>query len=240
LTLGCDFSLEINLMYEKNSSMYKFLKTLLKRWYIALSIILVFFFASWLYATSYIVPVYSSSARLYIIDQNTPALSTAEIAVSTYLAKDFEVIITDNVILDKVAAELGFKYSTGQIKRFISVTNIQNTRIIELNVVSPSAEDSKHIVDAICDIVKDEITEIIGVDRISIISKSRPTNKPIFTQRIKTVFYSVILGFVLSLMIIAILVVTNNKISNAQDVEDILNLNVLATIPYNQNKRAKS
>lgn len=226
--------------FDRKINFYSLLDTIVKRWYIIVVIMVLSAVASIIYSMLFLAPSYSSSAKLYIINQEETDISSTELAISSSLVKDFEVIINDDVIINEVAKHLNYKYTPAQIKSFISVSNPANTRIIQLTAISPDREASTEIINSLCDILQEKIIDIMGVDRISVISQGNLTIEPVRNKQIKTVSYSLLGGLGLSALIIVIINLTNTRISSSREVEDILHLNVLATIPYNKSKKVKN
>lgn len=225
--------------YNKKLTWFSFLNILIKRWYIPVAIILISLIVSTCYSLLNIFPSYSCTARLYIINKEENSLSSGDLAVSTSLARDFEIIINDDAIIGEVAQALNYKYSASQIKSFISVDNPSNTRIIELTAITPNAEAAKQITSSICDIAQDKLIDIMGVDRISVVSKGNVGVEPARTKQINIILNSLFLGLIISVLVLMLITMGNNKITSAKEIENILELNVLGTIPYNKKIKAK-
>lgn len=221
-------------LFERKVTYFNLLDTALKRWYLIVCTVIICLIISIIYALFNVSPTYSCTAKLYIINKGEDMLSSGELSVSTALAKDFEIIINDDSIIGEVAQALNYKYSANQIKSFISVDLPESTRVIELVVETENAEDSKQIVSSICDISQDRIIDIMGVDRISVISQGNVTAEPARSRQIRTVILGFLGGIGISVVLLSFMVFTNNKISTAKDIEENLELNVLATIPYNK------
>ncbi len=222
---------------KKNISLAEFFFECVKRWFIIAAITLACLFIAFLYSFFIATPMYDSSAKLYIINKQSEIINSSDFSISTYLTSDFADIIKDSVVLDEVADELDNKYTTGQIKSFLTVVTPDNTRIIEIFVRSPNAMDSKKIADSICAISENKLVDIMGLDRVQVIRKGTLTEKPSIPNTGRNMFLGIVMGLSASLLIVLILFITDNKISSANDVEKYLDLNVLATIPYNQSKQ---
>ena len=57
----------------------------------------------------------------------------SQVALSTYLAKDYESLLTTDPVLEEVKKELNLEQSTSAIASMISVELEEDTRIIALN-----------------------------------------------------------------------------------------------------------
>ncbi len=226
---------------QKNISLSSFFSAVLRYWKILLSIFVVGFLVLNFYFLYLTTPVYTSTAKLYIINKASDfnQLTSTDLSISTYLTRDFAEILQDEVVLSEVAEDLSNKYSTSKIKSFINITPAENTRIIEIVVVSPDAKDSKQIADSICRISQDKLVEIMGLDRVKIIRNGNLPQNPSSPNTTKSILDSMILGLIIALATAFILLVADNKISSYEDVEEILDINILTTIPYSSHKSYK-
>lgn len=224
--------------FKRNINLEDLLFECVKKWYIVVITTLMTLIFATIYTFVLQTPMYSSTSKIMIFNkQQIASIADLELSSSIYLTRDFTEIINDKFILEDVSDALGNKYSASQIKSFIKINNPQNTRIIEITVLSPNAEDSKRIADSICDISQSKLVELMGLDRITTISYGSVAK----TQSSPNVFNNLLLGFFLGLIIsfcvVVILFAIDNKISNVQDIEKYVGLSVLATIPYNNSKK---
>lgn len=224
---------------QKNINLNELISTFLRKWYIIVITVAVCFFATLIYTLFFTTPMYSSNAKLYIINKETLSINSSDVSVSTYLTKDFAAIINDRVIIDAVVEELDNKYNYSQVRSFLTVNTQENTRIIEIIATSPNAADSKKIVDSICTISQEKLVEIMGLDRVRIIRNGNLAAAPSSPNLSNNLILGVMFAIILSAGVIFVIYITDNKISSRNDVEKILELNVLATIPYHQGKSGK-
>ena len=222
--------------FQKNINLQDILKTIVKRWYIIVSIILISVFATYVYSALFITPMYSSTAKIMVFNKDNNS-TTNDFVFSSYLANDFTELINDKMILQDVCDELDNKYTISEIKNCISIYNPSNTRIIEISALTPNSIDSKQIVDTICTVAQDNLVELMGLDRITPISEGdisyTQTTPNIFNNCVFAFFIGLIIGF----SIILIICIYDNKLNTPADIEKFLGISVLATIPYNNGKK---
>ncbi len=209
----------------------------IKRWFIIAPILAISLIISFIYSSLIATPMYDSTAKLYVVNKETQVVNSVDFSISTYLTNDFTEIIGDMVVLEEVANDLGNKYDVNTLKGFIQVSQPENTRIIEIKVRSPKAEDSKKIADSICRISQDKLVDVMGFDRINIIRNGSLEKTPSSPNTLLNLIYAFAFGVIVSAIIILAIYLTDNKISTSKDIEKYLNLNVLASIPYNQGKQ---
>ena len=222
--------------FKKDIILTDLLMYILKKWYIVLSVVLTAFIISIIYFKVILTPMYSSTARLYVVNKNAQNITSSDLSLSLYLSKDYAEIILDTPILSKVHDELNGIMSIDQIKSATTVQNIENTRILEIRALTPNPDTSKKIVDSICRISQEELIEIMGLDRIKIIKEGTISNTPSNLDYRKPLSIGILAAILLSLFIIFFMYSFDNKISTKEEIEKYLELNILGTIPYNPNK----
>lgn len=208
----------------------------LNKWPVLLIIISAFIIGTLIYSYLIITPLYDSTGKIYIMNKSSDNISTSDLSVSSYLTRDYENLIADRAVLDEVAKRLDYKYSYGELKNAVSLYNPESTRFIEISVRTPSANDSKIIVDTVCEVSQEKIVELLGIDRVTIIRKGSVSGRPSLPNVSGNVFKSIVLALINYIILMLILYIFNDKINDAEDVEKYLGISVLGNIPCNKNK----
>ena len=182
--------------FQKKLETREFIFTAIKKWYIILSAMLVSLIIAFIYTVVFVTPKYSSVAKIIIFNkQETVQASDLELSSSLHIARDFKEIITDKFVLSQVSNKLGNKYTYSQLKSFISINNPQNTRIIEITALTPDPEDSKKIVDAVCEVSQTGLVELMGLDRITTISNGDVARSPSEPNLSNNILLGILIGF---------------------------------------------
>ena len=223
----------------KNMNFFKdLLQYTAKKWYFFILFLAIGTIASLIYSYFIITPLYVSTGKIYIQNQNREeqSMNTSELAISTSLTKDYQDLIVDRAILNIVSNEMDHKYSYSYLKNAISVDNPGGTRFIEITVMTPDPADSKQIVDSLLNVSQEKIVDWLGIDRITVIRTGSLVSKPsipnVQNNLLIGIFAAVIAFFILAFA----LYFFNDKIQNPSDVEKYLGLTVLGNIPFNQRK----
>ncbi len=213
--------------------------TIFNKWYIFAIIFVVCTISSIFYSYFIVTPLYDSTGKIYIMNKNSQTINTSDYSISYYMTKDYEELIVDKAVLNEVSKEIDYKYSPSQLKGMISINNPENTRFIEITVRSANAKDSRKIVNSLCEVSKEKIVDLLGIDRVNIIRKGELASSPSVPDVDKNIFNSLIVALVISIIAFFIIYFLNDKINSSEDVEKYLELNVLGNIPYNQSKSKK-
>lgn len=212
----------------------------LNKWPVFLTIISAFVICALIYSCLMVTPLYDSTGKIYIMNKSSDNISTSDLSVSSYLTRDYENLIADRAVLEEVAKKLDNKYTYGELRRAVTLNNPEGTRFIEITVRTPSANDSKIIVDTVCEVSQEKIIELLGIDRVTIIRNGSISSRPAVPNTSGNVFKSIIIALLCYIVLMLLLYVFNDKINTQEDVEKYLYISVLGNIPYNKNKaRAK-
>lgn len=209
----------------------------LEKWKLLAVFVVFALVISLLYTYMWCTPTYDSTGKIYIMNKSGNALSTSELSLSTYLTYDYQNLIVDSAVLSEVSDRLDNKYSVSELKGAISVNNPEDTRFIEITVRTASANDSKIIVDTICEVSQDKIVEIMGIDRVSIVRSGSYATSPSSPSVTRNVAMGVILACLIFAVIIFVGCYFNDKINEPDDIERYLGISVLGTIPFNRAKK---
>ncbi|MGN0493651.1 MAG: YveK family protein [Acutalibacteraceae bacterium] len=209
------------------------------KWYIFLSALAVCVIVSLVYSYMLVTPLYDSTGKLYITDKESQTINTSDLSVSSYLAKDYANLIVDRAVLDEIASELNRKYTYSQLKSAITVTNPEGTRFLEITARTPSANDSKEIVDSVCRVSQEKLVDLLGIDRVVIIREGNLSKNPSVPNVSGNALKGVLAAVFIYVSVICAIYFLNDKINGPEDVEKYLGISVLGNIPFNQSK-AKS
>lgn len=208
----------------------------LEKWYIFCAMLCVFVIVSLIYTYLLVTPLYDSTGKLYITNKSSENLTTGDLSISLYLANDYVNLIVDRAVLDEVSRDLNNKYSYAQLKSAITVTNPEDTRFLEITARTPSAEDSKKIVDSVCKVSQEKLVELLGIDRVVIIRGGNLSNAPSVPNVSKNLVNGIVLSVFMYAVLVCALCFLDNKINGPEDVEKFLGISVLGNIPFNKSK----
>ena len=97
-----------------------------------------FYFAAFSFLGTYffIQPTYTSTTRIYVVNQATDNnnLSAQDLQAGTYLANDYKEIITSNDVLSEVIKDEKLNLSEAELSKMVSVNIPTDTRLISISV----------------------------------------------------------------------------------------------------------
>lgn len=180
------------------------------------------------------VPEYSSTATLYILRQynDTANGSTdSDFSLALKVVNDCDYLLKSHSVLDEVIQELDLGISYETLSKSVSTSNPANTRILEVMVKSDSPEQAKRIVDTICEIGKEKITEAMGFQQVNLYEYGTLNTEPCNTTRLIVYLLSGIAAAILSYSVFLVAFLLDDCIRTDEDVERYLGLSILGDIP---------
>ncbi|MGN1158257.1 MAG: YveK family protein [Agathobacter sp.] len=197
------------------------------------------------YSKVLVTPMYASTARLYVLSSSTSITSLADIQIGSNLANDYMEVVSSRPVLDQVIVNLGLNENYSSLKGRLSINNPTNSRMLDITVEDPSPKQAKVIADEIAEVSAAFISEKMNQDPPNIVQYGYVAESPVSPDVKKNTALGGLVGAVLSIIIIAVAYLLNDTIMTPEDIENRIGLNVLASIPkdeedYNgSNKKSK-
>jgi capsular polysaccharide biosynthesis protein len=182
------------------------------------------------------VPMYQSTATLYIAGDDSFEGNTSADAYNTYslalkVVNDCDYLLSSRSVVDQVIGEMNLRTAYSVLQSRISTDNPSNTRILEVTVEAESPELAKQIVDRLCEIGEEKINEVMGANYVglyeygtlaSVACNSTPKSTYIIVAAVTAV-----ITFGLCLLVFLL----DDRIRTTENLEQVLGLTVLGDIP---------
>ena len=188
--------------------------------------------AAYYYTAEVATPLYSSTARVYILNrQSSLSTSISDLNSAVTLKDDFKILIRSNEVYRQVLDSIGensanYKSLRGQL----SLDN-NETRFVDITITDKDPVRAKLLVDAFAKVARKKAIEIMGVEDITIEEYGEIPISPSSPNMSKNILLSVFIGVVLAAAIIVVTYLFNDTIRTTDDVEKALGICVLGSIP---------
>lgn len=208
------------------------------RWYMVLITIALSLLISLIYTKLFVTPTYRSTAKIIVFNADSSQVTSSDITVATYLAKDYVEVITDRTVLEEVIKNLKLKQSYGSLRSKIAIENPKNTRILEISVTTPDPKQSKRIADEVCYVSQRKIVELLNIDQVNIMGEANLPTSPADPSLSRNLMVAFWIGLAVSAGVVLLFSVFDDKIKDDKDVEKYLEMSVLGQIPYARGRSA--
>lgn len=216
---------------------------LLRKWWMILIGGIVGGVAMFLVTSFLITPMYESSAMLYILNKTTSVTSMADIQIGSALSSDFQVIATSKPVIDsaiqKIEQEQGRKFTRKEITDSLTVSNIDDTRLLKISVEHADPEVACMIANAVADATASQMAEIMKSDPPTLAEKAEVSKLPVSPSLMKNTVLGILIGVLVVCGVLIVLFLMNDHIKTEEDVEKYLGVPTIVTLPYTSAKDRK-
>jgi capsular exopolysaccharide synthesis family protein len=184
-----------------------------------------------------ITPLYKSSAMFYVNNNNisvgstSVSISSSDIVASKNLVDSYIVILKTRESLTDVIDYAGVDRSYSEMKDMITAASVNDTEIFQVEVTSPDPEEAERIASAIAYILPKRISSIIEGTSAKIVDSAVVPSKPSSPSYTKNTMIGFVLGFVLTVGLIALREIFDITIRTEDDVTQVCKHPVLAAVP---------
>ena len=191
------------------------------------------------------VPKYKSTATLYLLRQDsqdgkyTTSL-VSDFSIGLNVINDCTHMITSHSVVEETIKSLGFKMTYKQLASSISTYSPEESRVMEVSVISDSPSNAQRIVDKLCEIGQEKISEAVGFDQVRIFEKGTYDPNPCNIKGLGTFIRYGLLAAILVYCFFLVIFLVDDKLYTEEEIERYLGLSVLGDIPnVNDSKKKK-
>ncbi len=186
-----------------------------------------------------ITPKYQSTVKMIIINKQEAEITSSDIVTSTWLVNDAMQLIQSRDLMELVANDVDWDITDKEILSEVSVSTPEDSRILYITVTDPIPERAKDIAYSIYKKASLLFVDIIDVNAVNLIEEPIVPTAPTSPNTTKNIAVGVLLGALLVIIVIFLKQMLNNKVCTVEDVENRLNLTLLAAIPANEEEVEK-
>ena len=196
------------------------------------------------YTKYMMTPVYTSSSMLLVLTKETTLSSLADLQIGSQLTNDYSVMTTSRPVLEEVIDNLNLQMDYEELERMITISNPEDTRILEISVEHPTPQMAMQIVNELSEVASEFIGDNMEVVPPKIIEEGIVPTEKTSPSTMRNTLLGILAGLFISGGIVVLMTVLNDSIKNEDDVEKYLGLSTLASVPdrkdYIGGKKKKS
>lgn len=178
-----------------------------------------------------ITPEYTSTTRIYVVNQKTESITTQDLQAGDYLVKDYQEIIKSNDVMSTVVANEGLDLTPAALAKQVSVEVPTGTRIISISVEDEDPIEASRLTNAVREIAAEKIKAITKVEDVTTLEEAEPATTPSSPNIKRNVFLGLLLGGFIAVGLILLGEILNDRVTRPEDVEEILGMTLLGVVP---------
>lgn len=190
------------------------------------------------YSYFFIVPQYSATTTLVLVQQSSvdqngeAAITQADITINSKLVSTYSELVKSKAVLSEVVESLGVEgLKEDNIRNNITVQSRKDTEIIEITVKNLDPNLAAQISNKIAEIFSEKVVEIYSISNIYILDRAEPNENPCNINHVKDIVIFAFIGIVISAVFVLVANMLDTTIKTEQDIENSTGLLVLSSIP---------
>ena len=186
-------------------------------------------------------PQYSSSAMMIVNTRQdvTSNVTSDQINSATKLVSTYSIIIKSDTVLQQVIDNLGLSLTYEKLAERVTVSAVDDTQVMKITVKSDNPEWARQVCEQITVVSPDVILESVEAGSVKVISSAAVNPTPVSPNVGRNTMLGGVLGLVISVGIILLAVLLDNKIHTEDDIAKYLDLAVVGVIPEYQGGKKK-
>lgn len=197
--------------------------------FLIIIIVLVFAANGYLYFAHIQTPKYHSSTTIILVSEQEDT-NTSNISLNQQLVSTYSEIVKNRSVLNKVINKLDLDMTVKELANNISVTSVDKTEIIKIEVSNADNVLARDIASEITKTFITEVNDIFKLQNVTILSEAQIEKQPYNVSLVKQVTLSSIIGLFVSLIILFAIFYFDTSIKSVEAIENKAKLTVLGTV----------
>jgi Capsular polysaccharide biosynthesis protein len=210
------------------------LVALLRRFWVLVISMIIVGGAAFSYSYWFITPLYSTSASMYVYNQENrtnASITQSDLTTSQKLVSTYIVILRSDTVLNQVSEKLGGQYSAAQIRGMVSAASINDTEAFRITVTNPNPLVAQNIANTIATVAPAEIKRVVKAGAVEVIDYATIPFMPSSPDVKRNTLIGVLIGLVLSAIVVILLEMVDTAVRSEEDLTEIFDIPVLGVIP---------
>ncbi len=210
---------------------------LLGSWKLILCLALVFAIGAGVYTIYFITPLYRATSIIYVLSPES-IVNMSSLQLGSALANDYIKVFKMWEVHEEVISNLNLNYSYAKMRSMLSVTNSSGTRMLDINVTSPSPSEAAMIANEYAKVGSKFIQDTMATDKPNIMSVALEPSNPISPNRTRNIMLGFVLGALLGVGIVVLRFLMDDKIKTSEDIRQYAGMVTLAVVPIEDSEEA--
>ena len=194
---------------------------------------LLFTVASLAYSIFLVTPQYSSTTKVYVVNQkkDDKAITTQDVQLGSLLVKDYKEIILSNKVMEDAAEKSGTGITAKELAKKVSVDAPKDTRIISITVQDKDPQVASDLANTVKEVSGDQIKEVTKIDDVTTLEEAKAATSPSSPNIPRNGIIATALGFILAVAGVVLFELLDDRVKRAEDIEETMGLVLLGVVP---------
>lgn len=215
--------------------MQELLAAYLRKWKLLVLCMVIAGIIAMLVSVFAVTPLYQAEATLYVnnnrVTENEDYLTSTDLSASIYLVEGYLILSTSDIVLDRAVEELGGTYSTLQLRKCISVEQLENTVIFALRVIHEDPQEAARVANVLAKVIPQEGSNVIKGSSAVVIDTAKVPTSIYSPSYSRNVLLGALGGLLAAMIYVTIMSLRDTRIKDENDLADTFQLPILGRIP---------
>lgn len=216
---------------KKELDLWDFAQYLRRKAMLIMVIVVLAALVSGVYVYMLATPIYEATAQVYVLSSRDSAVNLSDLQIGAYLTEDYQYVFETSEVNQQVIQNLQLPYTVKELRSMMTVTNPSNTRLLFVTVSSTDPVEAAYIANEYAVVASQYISEKMLTDEPRLLSLAEPAQDPVYPRKLLTIAATVLAAMFVSLCILLIAFVADDKIKTSADMKKYLGAMPLAVIP---------
>lgn len=199
-------------------------------------IIAIFAILGYVYTMAFTSPMYTSSTTLVLAGTNSEqegesSITTNDLTLNSKLVSTYSQLVKSNKVVRQVISNLGIDISENELRNNISVSSVSDTELIKITVKTDNPKYSADIANETAKVFTSEVAEIYNINNVHVVDVAEESNVPSNIDHKKDIIMFAAIGVVIAFAYVIIAGMLDTTVKTEEEIERLVNLPVLASIP---------
>ncbi|MEK3766875.1 YveK family protein [Solibacillus sp. FSL K6-4121] len=183
-----------------------------------------------------LTPIYQAQTQILVNQNISPeelySMRTTE--TDLRLINTYNVIITSPVILTPALEQLDLDMTPEQLMKQIFVSSKNDSKVVNIRVEDPNPAYAVDISNAVAEVFKEKIPQLMRVDNISILSAAEYSDNPspVKPKKLMNIAIGGLIGLMIGVGFVFLLEYLDMTIKSEREVEEYLELPVIGIVGF--------
>ncbi|MBC3805363.1 hypothetical protein GH808_13145 [Acetobacterium fimetarium] len=219
----------------KDIDLKELIDIIVKKWWLILLLTIVGFGSAYLVSAKYVTPVYEAKTVLYIGSEDSAmgsiGISLGQLEANSQLLIDYKQIALTRLVIDEVVKNTGLNISYIAFQNNIVIENISDSRLFTVGFRNSDPLIAKKVSDELAKQITVAAAQIVGVENIRILDQALVPQTPVSPNLFLNTMIGGALGLLISLIIVIMMFILKDTVTDEEDIENLIGVSVLGSIP---------
>ena len=201
-------------------------------------LIAIFIVIGFIYSFILLEPVYQSTTSILLAGSNSSqedgeaGITSSEMTLNKNLVSTYSELIKSKNILNEVIQNLGIDKTQNELKANITVSEVQDTDLIQISVIDRDAALAQRIAKEIANVFIEKVANgVYKINNAQVWDEAEITDIPYNINHTKDLVIFAAAGFVVACIYVLVANMLDTTVKSKEDIEKKLGLTVLTSMP---------